>query len=293
MRGTSWVVAAVLLGCGGKPPVETITVAAPPKPSVVAVVATSAAPSASVAAPTPDWKGELAWARGAYPELAALRDEIDAKPFLAWVSSSGTLYLSAESHRCAEVAATREDDAIKLVIHLPEHVVAGHRVRDYIDGRASESLRFGYGGGSEERGADGLWVPTAGWGASDIDDRGWLVSVDGDVARFEAEPVRVEPSCGPWVDVSCPSGGTHRCNQCTDIQFRFAVLRGLVGMHHARATIDTCAAPCPEADNPDLGRLEALFGAVDVLYRETATNSRKPSRLYRTLTACKSDSMTP
>ncbi|MFO0614955.1 MAG: hypothetical protein U0414_20365 [Polyangiaceae bacterium] len=294
MRSLSFTLA--LAACASQPPAGVAPTAAAsgwnddaPPPSALPSAQSTVLPSV----PTPDWNAELAWARATYPDLSDLRSDNDIGALLAWVppGEETLLYLTAGPYRCAPTVgrrATRDDQLIALQIRSPERVVAGHRVRDFVDGQAGAVLRLGFGGGTEERGADGTWSPSAGWGASDVGNAGTLSGVEGDVAHFEGEAVRVEASCGPIVSTPCAGGGSRACNACSEIHFDFTVLNGLRGFHKRSTLADTCSDPCPIVDNRDLTRVTALFAHEDVLYRPLKEDL-PAARLYRTLSSCTRD----
>jgi hypothetical protein len=223
-----------------------------------------------------------------------LKVALDARPLLSWVGAGHdtSLFLTSRGYRCAPVLARLarpEDKTIALKILLPERIQNGIHLRDFVDGTADDTLRYGYGGGTEERNAAGEWMGNAGWGASDTGDQGHLLSVNGEVANFDGEAVAIDVSCGPFEDVSCPTtGGAHPCNRCRDIQFDFTVLGGMAVLGHtAHVRVDSCPDACPAADNPALDRLKALFAHEETLYRSSP--DRGPSRLYRTIGSCTSD----
>lgn len=250
---------------------------------------TDAAPAVVVqdaAPPAPDWNAELEWARSQYPALKGYELEVPVKALLEWVPPDKTvpLFVRLRKLECKPASATRKADEshIELTVITKD---AG-KIREYTNGQAGEVLRYGFGGGTQKVNADGTTEETAGWGASDTGNEGILSSVEGNVARFDAEAVKAVASCGPIEKLPCGDSGTHDCNRCTQVTIDYQPR--VLGMGRAMgATIDSCRESCPKADNPSFDRLVRVLAEKDTGWR--LTTEGPPARLYKTLAACKAD----
>lgn len=240
--------------------------------------------------PATDWNAELEWARGKYPVLASFKQETPVKALLEWVPTdkSVPLFVSLRTLKCRPVQATRKADEqmLSLEVITKEGVKGGVKTQEYTDAQAGELMRYGFGGGTRRIKADGTVEEAGAWGASDTGNEGILSSVEGDVARFDGEPVKAIASCGPLEKLPCGDSGTHECNRCTQVNIDYQPIvmgRGVA----AGVKLDTCKESCPKADNPDFDRLVRVLGEKDNGWR--LMTEGPPVRLYKTLAACKAD----
>jgi hypothetical protein len=242
-----------------------------------------------------DWQAELAWARSRFPELADYQLPLDPAQLLGWVpvGQEVSLFLSLDQYRCKPVVASRSDavdELIRLKIFDMPKLKHGKKVRSYASATAGRWLHIGFGGGEQTQDVGGGWSDTSGWGSSGGGASAALSSVEGDAARFDAEPVRVETSCGPIEQLSCSDGGTRPCNRCSEVKIEYfplplhggSVSRG-IGVQPS-----TCKEPCPNTDNPDLTRLRAVLAVFDQGHR-VSRDGKDHVGLYRTLAACNAD----
>jgi hypothetical protein len=254
-------------------------------------------PIATQSDETYDREGESAWVRSRWPvPFAGVHLESPVAKLLEWVPEDGTVraYTNASAGRCRVVELSRSKLQPKTVLkgktEFRYWTEQGRRFRTFELLKIHRVLaRKVCCSGEEEFGPDGSWH-TSGGGTIGIADEilGALSYVDDRVARFDGEPVFINPVChGPYEWLPCESGGERPCNLCERLDVSLterAELNGY-GTSFGDRPI-TCHEACPlPPRHPDAARL-VEFTAHVTAWRPRRRSDAAPLSLYRSLKDC-------
>jgi hypothetical protein len=255
------------------------------------------------AAAAPRLKGEIAWARATWPDtFKGVRFQVPLATLRGWAPARGSVpaHLFVEKN-CLEVMIERdrwsknegdEEEGWALVgkIFGTPTMEKGRETRAFRYIQIGEEMSATPANYSVEvRDAKGRWRPEGSVAAGmEPHSYGWLSYADDRVARWDAEPMRLDITCkGPveWLD--CAGTGGRNCERCDDhyvsLWERDAEL--LFGERPPLRPA-TCQDPCPPpVDSPDIARLRRLSERVD-LWRPKRSRIADVASLYLSRDDC-------
>jgi len=291
------------------------------RPWVIVLLAASIGPAAHADAPppaSPDVEAEMAWARATWPDqFKDVRIDTPLARLLAWAPRRGTrtAYLYTIDIACRSVSL--QSDEPDVVEGEPEpvttmtamlrgraHVEEGRQVRGLKpltvgDELTLETGEFPY----EEKDARGRWRRKGGPALGIMPEHyGWLSYVDDRVARWDAEPLRLEVTCkGATEWLACSAGGEHPCERCDHFlvylesaAYGYYGIAGgtpaAVGLSNPEIGVKrvaTCRDRCPShPDSPEVTRVRQLARRAGGFWRDAKTPLSKVSSLYLSRADC-------
>jgi hypothetical protein len=262
-------------------------------PDASALPDAAAAVSAPADAAAPRWDDEFAWARERWAkELTGVEIHSPLAALVAWVPGDAPVDVWVESDqikcRPGSLAKAKADAEapLELTVVLDQSKQGGVQRRRVTSAPVGVRLGLGRSSTEEERQADGSWRAVGASATSGVVHHAALSSVTADTARFDGQWLEVKAEC-PEERLPCADGGTRACSTCQSVVLGVREKVPVAGKRTATVHLSSCKEPCPPpVDNPDLGRAQRLFEAVEP-FRVGHEGSSLRGGLYRSLASCR------
>ena len=249
-------------------------------------------------------KREIAWARSMWPaNLKDVQFESPVAKLLDWAPQgrSVTVWLFSQQHSCTEMELHRVPLSTPTPAGDTEGLIGKHFVSGNTPGTPSRmykvtSVGFLFAEGDDYCTEDIVSGAPLGCGGVGREGPvfGTLSDIDQQSARFDGEPIGLDPECaGPIQWLKCESGGKRPCVGCGRVAINpietsgssYGDYRGdwITGADRRRAT---CREACPtQSSSPTLTRIEELERRTRVWRRRNLPLAEVPS-LHRTSAGC-------